>query len=41
VPSRRRRDEDELEAHARERIAGIKIPKSVEFRTEPYRCPAR
>jgi long-chain acyl-CoA synthetase len=26
---------DELEAHARERIAGFKVPKSVEFRTEP------
>jgi long-chain acyl-CoA synthetase len=27
--------EDELVAHARERIAGFKVPKSVEFRTEP------
>lgn len=26
---------DELEAHTRERIAGFKVPKSVEFRTEP------
>ena len=27
--------EDELIAHARERIAGYKVPKSVELRTEP------
>jgi long-chain acyl-CoA synthetase len=27
--------EDELVAYARERIAGYKVPKSVEFRTEP------
>ena len=27
--------EDELIAHARESIAGYKVPKSVEFRTEP------
>jgi long-chain acyl-CoA synthetase len=27
--------EDELVAHARERIAGFKVPKSIEFRTEP------
>ena len=27
--------EDEIKAFARERIAGYKIPKSVEFRTEP------
>jgi long-chain acyl-CoA synthetase len=27
--------EDELVTHARERIAGFKVPKSVEFRTEP------
>jgi long-chain acyl-CoA synthetase len=27
--------EDELVAHARERIAGYKVPKSVEFRDEP------
>jgi long-chain acyl-CoA synthetase len=26
---------DELAAHARERIAGYKVPKSIEFRTEP------
>jgi acyl-CoA synthetase (AMP-forming)/AMP-acid ligase II len=28
-------DEDELKVWARERIAGYKTPKSVEFRTEP------
>ena len=28
-------DEDELKAWCRDRIAGFKIPKSVEFRTEP------
>ena len=27
--------EDELRAHAREQIAGYKVPKSIEFRTEP------
>jgi long-chain acyl-CoA synthetase len=27
--------EDELQAHARERIAAFKVPKSLEFRTEP------
>jgi long-chain acyl-CoA synthetase len=27
--------EEELIAHARERIAGYKVPKSIEFRTEP------
>jgi long-chain acyl-CoA synthetase len=27
--------EDELVAHVRERIAGYKVPKSIEFRTEP------
>jgi long-chain acyl-CoA synthetase len=27
--------DDELVAHARERIAGYKVPKSIEFRTEP------
>jgi acyl-CoA synthetase (AMP-forming)/AMP-acid ligase II len=26
---------DELIAHARERIAGYKLPKSIDFRTEP------
>ena len=28
-------DEDELQAWARERIAGYKTPKSIEFRVEP------
>jgi acyl-CoA synthetase (AMP-forming)/AMP-acid ligase II len=28
-------DEDELKAWCRDRIAGYKVPKSVEFRTEP------
>jgi long-chain acyl-CoA synthetase len=27
--------EDELVWHTRERIAGYKVPKSIEFRTEP------
>ena len=27
--------EDDLKAHARERIAGYKVPKSIEFREEP------
>ena len=27
--------EDDLKAHARERIAGYKVPKSIEFRDEP------
>ena len=27
--------EDEIKDHARESIAGYKVPKSVEFRTEP------
>ncbi len=27
--------EDDLKAHARERIAGYKLPKSIEFRDEP------
>jgi long-chain acyl-CoA synthetase len=27
--------EAEIIAHTRERIAGFKVPKSVEFRTEP------
>ena len=27
--------EDEIIAHARQSIAGYKVPKSVEFRTEP------
>jgi long-chain acyl-CoA synthetase len=27
--------EDELKAHSRELIAGFKVPKSVEFRTDP------
>ena len=30
-----RRTEDEIKDHARESIAGYKVPKSVEFRTEP------
>ncbi len=29
-------DPDELKAWARERIAGYKVPKSIEFRTEPF-----
>jgi len=28
-------DEEELQAWSRERIAGYKTPKSIEFRTEP------
>ena len=28
-------DEDDIKAWARERIAGYKVPKSIEFRTEP------
>jgi acyl-CoA synthetase (AMP-forming)/AMP-acid ligase II len=28
-------DEEELKAWCRDRIAGYKVPKSVEFRTEP------
>lgn len=27
--------EDELKAHVRERLAGYKVPKSIEFRTDP------
>ena len=27
--------DDDLKAHARERIAGYKLPKSIEFRDEP------
>ena len=30
--------EEELPTHARESIAGYKVPKSIEFRTEPFRC---
>ena len=35
APTRAPTTEDEIKDHARASIAGYKVPKSVEFRTEP------